>query len=117
MTAQSLPQPRSKGKHVLISVGISLFTLIGLVFAFDGETHLILRQADPSLLVLAALKAPALVLLWALRWHLVLRTRQFPVHFHQTLVATLMRTFFNCLTPGFKTGGEPVGTCGLQAPI
>ena len=94
-------------KRFALPFAVSLATLGVLAFAVNGDIQGVLGSADPTLLLLAALKAPALVLLWALRWHLVLRARLFPVRFGQTVKAILVRTFFNNLTPGVGTGGEP----------
>lgn len=101
---------RLQWTRILIPVGISLVTLIGLSLVIDGKgLSQVLHQADPVLVGLAALKTPLLVLLWSLRWHLLVRTRQLPVRFHQTVVTVLIRSFFNNLTPGAGTGGEPAG--------
>jgi uncharacterized protein (TIRG00374 family) len=108
---------RIQAKRFALPVSISLATLGALAFAVDGDFWDVLGSADPMLLMLAALKAPALVLLWALRWHLVLRARLLPVRFGQTVKATLVRTFFNNLTPGVGTGGEPAAAWFLAKRV
>ena len=115
MPSEALLHRRLHWARILIPLGISLATLIGLSLAVDGKALFpTLRQADLPLLLLAALKAPALILLWSLRWRLILRARQFPVSLSQTTVAVLVRTFFNALTPGAGTGGEPFGAYYLS---
>jgi len=115
MPSEPLLQRRLLWARILIPLGISLATLTGLGLAVDGKALLpVLRQADLPLLLLAALKAPALILLWSLRWRLILRARRFPVSLSQTTAAVLVRTFFNALTPGAGTGGEPFGAYYLS---
>lgn len=110
MTPESLMPRRLQRHRILIPVGISVVTLAGLGVAVDGKSlSQILHQVDPVLLILAALKTPILVLIWSLRWHLLLRARQFSVSLSRTTVAVLIRSFFNALTPGAGTGGEPFG--------
>ena len=110
MTTQAHTGTNLRGLRILAPLGIGLITLFGLALATDGDITDVLRGADLTWVALAALKAPCLLLLWTLRWHLVLRSRRFPVRFGQTLSATLVRIFFNNLTPGFGTGGEPAAT-------
>ena len=119
MTTQAHTGTNLRGLRILAPLGIGLITLFGLALATDGDITDVLRGADLTWVALAALKAPCLLLLWTLRWHLVLRSRRFPVRFGQTLSATLVRIFFNNLTPGFGTGGEPAAAYYLskQSPI
>jgi uncharacterized protein (TIRG00374 family) len=115
MPSEALLSRRLRWTRILIPIGVSLATLIGLSLIVDGKALFpVLRQADLPLLLLAALKAPLLVLLWSLRWRLILRARRFPVSLAQTAAAVLIRSFFNNLTPGAGTGGEPFGAYYLS---
>lgn len=111
-----VPLPRRlRWQRILIPAGVSLVTLVGLGFAADVKTlPSVFHGVDPVLIGLAALKVPVLVVLWSLRWHLLLRARRFPISLAQTMVAVLIRSFFNNLTPGAGTGGEPFGAYYLS---
>ena len=119
MMAHNYTRTRFRGAGIWIPMAIGLVTLFGLSLATDGDILGVLRGTDMAWVALAGLKAPALLLLWTVRWHLVLRSRRFPVRFGQTLSATLVRIFFNNLTPGFGTGGEPAAAYYLskRSPI
>lgn len=100
---------------MIAPIGVSFVTLIGLSLAVNiDEVIQILHRVDPLLLGLAALKIPIQVLFWSLRWHFTLRARQFPVTFCNTISAVMIRSFFNNMTPGAGTGGEPIGAYYLS---
>ena len=96
--------------RTLIPFGVSVATLLGLTLMVD-VTGLgwALQNANLWLIGLAALKIPVLVLLWSLRWYWVVSVGQKTIRFRHVVHAALIRSFFNNLTPGVATGGEPFG--------
>lgn len=103
--------------RTLIPFGVSVATLLGLTLMVD-VTGLgwALQNANLWLIGLAALKLPLLVLLWSLRWYWVVSVGQEdPIPFRFVVHAALIRSFFNNLTPGVATGGEPFGAYYLAA--
>ncbi|MBM3264348.1 MAG: flippase-like domain-containing protein [candidate division Zixibacteria bacterium] len=106
---------RTAWRRLLVPVGVSAVTLTGLALTVDTDGLIpAFKRADPWLIGLAALKLPLLILLWSLRWHLVIRAGKTRVPFRYMIHAALVRAFFNNLTPGVSTGGEPFGAWYLS---
>jgi uncharacterized protein (TIRG00374 family) len=102
--------PQSTWPRFILPGSITLVTLIGLSFMVDvHETVRVIGAANLVLLFLAALKVPLQAVFWTLRWQLIMRARAFPVAWKDTFVAVMVRSFFNNMTPGAGTGGEPFG--------
>lgn len=109
------PVQRPRWKQAALPVGVTIATLIGLSYAVDTHHVVrILRDADPLLLGLAALKVPLQALFWTLRWYLIVRARRFQAPFSSVLTGVMIRSFFNNMTPGAGTGGEPIGAYYLS---
>ena len=104
-----------KWNRLAIPVSVTLITIAGMLVAVDFDELVdILSGVDYILLTLAALKVPLQVYLWTLRWHLVIQSREFSIPFKHTFMAVIVRGFFNNITPGAGTGGEPIGAYYLS---
>lgn len=98
-----------------VPIAVTAVTIVGMLYAVDlAALAKTMEGVDYGLLGLAALKVPIQVFLWTLRWHLVILSRNFQVSFKHTFMAVIVRGFFNNLTPGAGTGGEPIGAYYLS---
>lgn len=110
-----LQNKRSLFIRIVIFIGSTfIFLLIFGSFLDIQETIDLIKKVDPLFLIPAALKIPLQVICWTLRWHFVLRTRDYFIPFSRTFSAVLIRSFFNNMTPGAGTGGEPAGAYYLS---
>jgi uncharacterized protein (TIRG00374 family) len=89
---------------ILLSAGvlviIFMIHLVGI-----GEVITVLYHADPTVL-LAALCQVIAILLWSLRWKILLTTFQ-PAAFTDLVKGVLIGIFFSNITPVARAGGEP----------
>lgn len=88
---------------ILCGVSIILFIIykVGITDVID-----VLSQADLFILATALLCQLGALLLWAIRWKILLRSFQ-PVTLKNSVVGIIIGVFFNNITPIAKAGGEP----------
>ena len=99
---------------ILLSAGvlviIFMIHLVGM-----GEVITVLYGADPIIL-LAALCQIIALLLWSLRWKVLLTTVQ-PATFTDILKGVLIGIFFSNITPVARAGGEPFRAYYMEKKI
>ncbi|MBU7019020.1 MAG: flippase-like domain-containing protein [Theionarchaea archaeon] len=95
----------SRAKTVILLVaGISLI-MVMVHLAGAGAIVDVVSHADP-IIVLAAVCEVAALLLWSLRWKVLLTPFQ-SVSFKNVVEGLLIGIFFSNITPVARTGGEP----------
>lgn len=90
---------------VLLLAGLSILLLMVHVVG-AGDVIEVLCQADPFLFLSAVACEFAAILLWAVRWKILLRPFQ-KVRFRNAFAGILIGIFFNNITPVARAGGEP----------
>lgn len=96
-----------KKRYVTAVVGIGLLGIL-LWWAGIRETLTLLFSADFTYLGIAFLMYCFSLLVWAVRWRIILEKVNIKVPFIRILGGIFVGIFINNLTPGARTGGEPV---------
>lgn len=96
---------------ILLLVGVSVIMLM-IHLADIGEVIDVLYRADPIIL-LAAVCQVISILLWSLRWRILLTPFQ-PVAFKNLVRGVLIGIFFCNITPVARAGGEPLRAYYLE---
>ncbi|AAL80294.1 lysylphosphatidylglycerol synthetase family protein [Pyrococcus furiosus DSM 3638] len=96
-----------KKRYVTVVAGIGLLGVL-LWWAGIRETLTLLFSADLNYLGIAFLMYCLSVLVWAVRWRIFLEKANIKVPFIRILGGIFVGIFVNNLTPGARTGGEPV---------
>ncbi|ASJ11370.1 flippase-like domain-containing protein [Thermococcus thioreducens] len=94
-------------KYSLLGLGLAIIALL-LWWAGIEEVIAILRNARADYFLLAVLVYIAAVIIWALRWRVLLNSLGIGVPFRTILGALFAGIFVNNVTPGARGGGEPV---------
>ncbi len=90
---------------ILVMIGLS-FVLLMVHAVGAGDVLDELSRADPSLFGLALLCQFIAVVLWSLRWRILLKPFK-SVRLKNSLMGIFIGLFFNNITPVARAGGEP----------
>ncbi|HDZ35845.1 MAG TPA: flippase-like domain-containing protein [Thermococcus sp.] len=90
-------------------LGLGLFVIILLVWWAGLEDVIrVLKSARPDYFMLAVLAYIGGVVMWALRWRVLLKSLGINVPFRNIVAGLFIGSFVNNITPGARGGGEPV---------
>ncbi|AFL95294.1 hypothetical protein CL1_1091 [Thermococcus cleftensis] len=94
-------------KYSLLGLGLVIIILL-LWWAGVEDVIEILRTARLDYFLLAVLAYVAAVLMWALRWRVLLNSLGINAPFRTIVAGLFVGVFINNVTPGARGGGEPV---------
>ena len=94
-------------KYSLIGLGLVIIVLL-IWWAGLEEVIKILREARLDYFLLAIGTYVLAVLMWALRWRVLLKSLDINAPFRTIVGALFVGVFINNITPGARGGGEPV---------
>ncbi|NJE10934.1 lysylphosphatidylglycerol synthase transmembrane domain-containing protein [Thermococcus sp. MAR1] len=94
-------------KYSLLGVGLLIIILL-LWWAGTGDVLNILKTARPDYFLLAVLAYVLAVIMWALRWRVLLKSLGIKVPMKTIVGGLFVGIFINNVTPGARGGGEPV---------
>ncbi|MFA5558482.1 MAG: flippase-like domain-containing protein [Methanofastidiosum sp.] len=97
-------------KSILPYVSGIILTLIFIQFVGYNEFITLIKGADPSYLALALLFQLINLYFEAYKWKPILESLKPNVSMKNVFNATMIGIFFNNITPGARTGGEPMKT-------
>ncbi len=99
---------------ILLLAGISIIVIM-IHLAGTGEIIEVLLGAGPIIFLAAGCQAVA-ILLWSLRWKILVDTFQ-PVAFKTMVLGVLIGLFFSNITPVARAGGEPFRAYYLEKKV
>ncbi len=96
-----------KKKAAFLAFGVLMIILL-IKWAGLEDVIEVLRRARPDYFLLAICVYIIGILLWALRWRVLLKSLHIHASFRVILGALFVGIFVNNVTPGARGGGEPV---------